>query len=79
MIAALLMCLAYGVLVSSPGDLVIPGIGLTLGMAAIPLAVIAAVVLINAAIISERLDGVHALQILLKLAELAALTPASAS
>ncbi|MGA8206140.1 MAG: MraY family glycosyltransferase, partial [Woeseiaceae bacterium] len=68
--AALIMCLFGGVVVRTLGDIVIPGIDLALGFAAIPFTVFAVVALVNAVNMCDGIDGHCGTQVFIPLAGL---------
>ena len=72
--AALIMCLFGGVVVQTFGDIVIPGVDLALGIAAIPFTVFAVVALVNAVNMCDGIDGHSGTQVLIPLAGLTILT-----
>lgn len=69
-IAALIMSAFGGVVVQSLGDLIVPGITLTLGFFAVPFTIFAVVAMINATNMSDGLDGLCGLQLVIPLAGL---------
>ena len=73
-VAVLIMCLLAGVVVQSLGELIIPGIELTLGVLAVPFTVFAVVALINATNMCDGLDGLCGTQVSIPLVGLAVLT-----
>jgi UDP-GlcNAc:undecaprenyl-phosphate GlcNAc-1-phosphate transferase len=73
-LAALVICVLGGVVVSDLGDLIIPGKELNLGIVAIPFTVFAVVAMINASNMSDGLDGLCGLQMVIPLAGLAVLS-----
>jgi UDP-GlcNAc:undecaprenyl-phosphate GlcNAc-1-phosphate transferase len=72
--AALVMSVVGGVVVQSLGDLIVPGVTLTLGIFAVPFTVFAVVALINATNMSDGLDGLCGLQLVIPLGGLAILS-----
>jgi UDP-GlcNAc:undecaprenyl-phosphate GlcNAc-1-phosphate transferase len=76
-VAALIMSVFGGVVVYSLGDLFIPGMEVALGVIAIPFTLFAVVAMINAANMSDGLDGLCGLQLFIPLAGLAVLSGVS--
>lgn len=64
MAAALILAVFGKVLVTSLGDILVPGLNLDLGILAIPFTVFAIVALVNAANMSDGLDGLCGMQVL---------------
>lgn len=70
-VAALVMCLLGGVVVSNLGEIILPGIEVEFGLLSIPFTVFAVVALVNAVNMSDGLDGLCATQMLIPFAGLA--------